>query len=60
MVKPTVVAFTGKRGSGKSVASQALIDDLGFQEVKFADPLKNMIRAFYRTCGLDDETIDED
>lgn len=56
--KPVVVAFTGKRGSGKSVAVQALTEELGFVELKFADPLKNMIRAMYRTCGVDDATIE--
>lgn len=54
----TVYAFAGKRGSGKSTASAVLVDELGFVDLKFADPLKNMIRAFYRTCGVDDETIE--
>lgn len=55
---PTVVAFTGKRGSGKSEAAQTLVDQLGFRELKFADPLKNMLRAMYATCGVDAETIE--
>ncbi len=54
---PEVYAFTGKRGSGKSTATQVLLD-AGFVEVKFADPLKNMLRAMYRTCGVDDATIE--
>ena len=58
MRAPVVVAFTGKRGSGKSEAVKALTEDLGFVELKFADPLKNMIRAMYRTCGVDDVTIE--
>lgn len=53
----TVYAFAGKRGSGKSTASQALID-MGFVDLKFADPLKNMLRAFYATCGVDEETTE--
>ena len=53
----TVYAFAGKRGSGKSTASQVLLDR-GFVELKFADPLKNMLRAMYRTCGVDEETIE--
>lgn len=52
-----VYAFTGKRGSGKSTATQVLLEQ-GFVEVKFADPLKNMLRALYRTCGVDDATIE--
>lgn len=58
MSAPVVVAFTGKRGAGKSEAVKALTEDLGFVELKFADPLKNMIRAMYRTCGVDDVTIE--
>jgi hypothetical protein len=58
MAQPIVVAFTGKRGSGKSEAVKVLIDKLDFHELKFADPLKNMLRAMYRTCGVDDETIE--
>lgn len=53
-----VVAFTGKRGSGKSEAAKVLIEHLGFQELKFAGPLKNMLRAMYATCGLDEDTIE--
>lgn len=52
-----IYALTGKRGSGKSTAAEALVD-VGFTDVKFADPLKNMMRALYRTCGLDSDTIE--
>lgn len=52
---PFVVAFAGKRGSGKSTAAAALN---GFTDVKFADPLKNMLRALYHTCGLSFEDIE--
>jgi len=54
----TVVAFTGKRGSGKSVASNVLVEQMDFVELKFADPLKNMLRAMYKTCGLEDAEIE--
>ena len=46
-----IYAFAGRRGSGKSTASAVLVDE-GFVDVKFADPLKNMMRAFYKTCGV--------
>lgn len=52
-----VYAFAGRRGSGKSTATQVLLDQ-GFVELKFADGLKNMLRAMYRTCDVDDETIE--
>jgi len=54
----TVVAFTGKRGSGKSEAAKALVEEMGFVDLKFADPLKNMLRAMYSTCGLEDDEIE--
>lgn len=53
----TVYAFAGKRGTGKSTASKVLVD-MGFVDLKFADPLKNMLRAMYATCGVDEETIE--
>jgi len=56
--QPIVVAFTGKRGSGKSEAVRVLVEELGFRELKFADPLKNMLRAMYATCGVDQDTIE--
>lgn len=49
--KPVVVAFTGRRGAGKSAASAILVE-LGFRDVKFADPLKNMLRAFFHTLRM--------
>ena len=56
-VRPKLVAFSGRAGSGKSVAAQALIN-VGFVRVKFASPLKNMLRAYYKTVGLDTEQIE--
>jgi hypothetical protein len=54
----TIVAFAGKRGSGKSEASKILVEEFGFEDLKFADPLKNMMRAFYWTCGLEEDEIE--
>ncbi len=51
-----IIALTGPAGCGKSTIAEAL-DLHGFQTVKFAGPLKSMLRAFYRSCGLDDEDI---
>lgn len=58
MTTPIVVAFTGKRGSGKSEAARVLVEKLGFRELKFADQLKNMLRAMYQTCGVDVNTVE--
>ncbi len=53
-----LIAFTGKAGAGKSSAADALVEE-GWVRVKFADPLKNMMRAFYKSCGLEDSAYIE-
>lgn len=52
-----LVGLVGYKGSGKGVASAALVDD-GFKLVKFAEPLKAMLRALLAANGLDTETIE--
>lgn len=42
---PPIVAFTGQAGSGKSTATRYLIEQHGYTLVKFAGPLKDMLRA---------------
>ncbi len=42
---PQVVALTGAAGSGKSTVADYLIQHYGYQRVKFADPLKKMLRC---------------
>ncbi|RWX28469.1 deoxynucleotide monophosphate kinase [Rhizobium leguminosarum] len=53
---PPVVAFTGVAGSGKSTATRYLVEQHGYTLVKFAGPLKDMMRAL----GLDDRQIEGD
>lgn len=53
-----LIAFTGPIGCGKSTAAEALIEE-GWVRVKFADPLKNMLRSFYASCGIEDPTFVE-
>ena len=50
---PGLLGITGRAGSGKSTAAQVLIDD-GWHRVKFAGPLKAMMRAI----GLTDDHIE--
>jgi len=50
----TLILFTGKGGAGKSAAAAELVSNHGFVLVKFATPLKNMLRAF----GLTDAEIE--
>jgi dephospho-CoA kinase len=42
MTKPTVIALLGRAGSGKTTASQLLVDHYGAQRVSFAAPLKKL------------------
>jgi hypothetical protein len=50
-----VIGLSGPAGSGKSEAAKYLADVHGYTPVKFAGPLKDMVRAFYRAAGLTDE-----
>jgi hypothetical protein len=50
------VALTGLAGSGKSTAALHLVNRHGFERVRFAGPLKAMVRAL----GLTDREIDGD
>lgn len=42
---PPVVAFTGQAGAGKSTATRYLVENHGYTLVKFAGPLKDMLRS---------------
>jgi hypothetical protein len=55
MAGPHLVGITGRAGSGKSAASQALVDS-GWTRIKFAGPLKDMLRGL----GLADRHIEGD
>ncbi|MBD9542980.1 deoxynucleotide monophosphate kinase [Ensifer sp. ENS04] len=51
---PRLVALTGAAGSGKSTATRFLVERHGYTLVKFAGPLKDMLRAI----GLSEEQIE--
>ncbi|WP_457659618.1 deoxynucleotide monophosphate kinase family protein [Sinorhizobium medicae] len=51
---PRLVALTGSAGSGKSTATRFLVERHGYTLVKFAGPLKDMLRAI----GLDEDEIE--
>ncbi|MDH1267062.1 deoxynucleotide monophosphate kinase [Rhizobium pusense] len=53
-ILPPVIALTGLAGSGKSTASKYLVEKHGYQLVKFAGPLKDMLRAI----GLSEAQIE--
>lgn len=52
-----LIGFTGRKGSGKDTAASALVAR-GFTLLKFAGPLKDMLRALLRTQGADEATIE--
>jgi hypothetical protein len=49
--KSMIIGLTGLAGSGKSVVADVLVNEFGFTRVKFADPLKNMIRRMLADMG---------
>lgn len=51
---PRLVALTGAAGSGKSTATKFLVERHGYTLVKFAGPLKDMLRAI----GLSEDQIE--
>jgi cytidylate kinase len=46
-----IIGLTGLAGAGKSVIADVLIREFGFERVKFADPLKNMLRRMLGDMG---------
>lgn len=54
--KRVVVGFAGLARSGKSTAAQYLVDQYDFKRVRFAQALKDMLRAM----GLGEREIDGD
>lgn len=53
-----IIALTGRAGCGKSSAATYLAERHGFTRVRFAGPLKAMLRAFYAATGLGPEAIE--
>lgn len=54
---PHLIAFTGLKGSGKDTASAVFVER-GYQHVKFADSLKEMLRTLLRYRGADETVIE--
>lgn len=47
-----LIGITGLAGSGKSEVARVLIEESGFARVKFAGPLKNMLRTMLEGAGF--------
>lgn len=51
-MNPNLIVIHGLKYSGKSTVADRLISDYGYVRVKFADPLKNMLRSLLRDAGM--------
>jgi hypothetical protein len=56
---PRIVAFSGPAGSGKTTAAKHLVTDHGYRRIRFADPLKDMLRDFGLTFDQIDGSLKE-
>lgn len=53
-----LIGLCGVAGAGKTEVGSVLIREANFNRVKFADPLKNMIRTMLRDIGHTDEDVE--
>jgi len=53
----TVVGLVGHKRVGKDTAARAL-EEQGFVNLKFAEPLKDMLRVLFKHCGFGPEIIE--
>ncbi|MFC4236181.1 hypothetical protein ACFOY8_13275 [Thalassospira xianhensis] len=53
-----LIGVHGKKRAGKGSTSDYLVSQHGYVLIKFADPLKDMIRVLFRYFSLDEETIE--
>jgi len=59
MTKPQLILIHGLKYSGKSTLASHLIDKYGYERVKLATPLKNMVRSLLRDAGIDEGLIED-
>jgi hypothetical protein len=52
-----IVAFYGRIGSGKTHATSVLTERLGYSSARFGQPIKEMMSAYLRYRGVDEDTI---
>lgn len=55
---PPLVAVHGRKRAGKGTAAAHLVAAHGYEVIRFADPMKDMLRVMLRHCRLDDATIE--
>lgn len=55
--RQTLIGLIGRKGAGKDTAADVLLRE-GYANVKFAGPLKAMLRSLLAYQGVDEETIE--
>jgi len=55
---PRIIALSGAVGAGKSTAAAHLAERHGFARIRFAGPLKAMVRAFLASAGTPPDAIE--
>lgn len=53
-----LLGIAGEKSSGKDTLSNIIVDKFGWISLKFADPLKNMLRTLFRTAGIPEDIIE--
>lgn len=59
MSKPRLILIHGLKTSGKSTLASHLIEQHGYERVKMATPLKNMVRSLLRDAGIPEYRIED-
>lgn len=52
-----LIGFCGLPRSGKSTAARYLVERYRFRHLNVGDPIHDMLRGFYRSCGLSEYGI---
>jgi hypothetical protein len=60
MALPNIVAICGSKRAGKDVIAMTLVKHHGYMHMKFANPLKNMIKELFDLRDVDVETDAKD
>ena len=53
-----VIAITGRKYAGKDTIAAVYMKHFGFHRVSFAGPLKNMLRAYLKIRGCNDDYVE--
>lgn len=59
MPKPNLIVIHGLKTAGKSLLAEPLMEKHGYERVKMAGPLKNMVRSLLVDSGVNESLIEE-